>query len=74
MQEVIERGRYDEEDYKIDKRSEERPEEIIDMYEDIPTHLEPVYSAKSAKVAKEIKKKRKKVSRVLCSFHKEETQ
>ena len=35
-------------------------EEIIDMYEDIPTHLEPVYSAKSAKVAKEIKKKRKK--------------
>ena len=35
-------------------------EEIIDMYEDIPTHLEPVYSAKSAKVAKDIKKKRKK--------------
>ena len=24
VQEVIERGRYDEEDYKIDKRSEER--------------------------------------------------
>ena len=30
-------------------------EEFIDMYEDIPTHLEPVYSAKSSKVAEEIK-------------------
>ena len=55
IQEVIERGRYDEEDYKNVKDLKRDTEENIDMYEDIITYLDGVYSAKPAKKEEEMK-------------------
>ena len=52
--EVIEGGRFDEDDYNIVKDLKRDTEENIDRYEDILTHLEGVYAAKPTKFALEI--------------------
>ena len=54
VQEVIERGRYDKDDYQIVKDLKKDAEQNIDSYEDIVTHLDGVYAANPSKVAAEI--------------------
>ena len=54
VQEVIERGRYDKDDYQIVKDLKKDAEQNIESYEDILTHLDGVYAANPSKVAAEI--------------------
>ena len=54
MQEVIDRGRYDPDNYKIVKDHKKDAELTIDSYENILTHLDGVYAANPDKLAKEI--------------------
>ena len=50
-----EKGRYDEEDYKTVKDLKKDTEENINMFEEILTYLDSVYSAKPAKKEDEMK-------------------
>ena len=54
IEEVIERGRYDEDDFKNVKDLKRDIEDIIDRYEDVITYLDSVYSAKPANRDKEM--------------------
>ena len=54
VQEMIERGRYDEDDCNILKDLKRDTEENIDRYEDILTYLDGVYTAKPTKLAAKI--------------------
>ena len=54
VQEVINGGRYDKDDYKTVKDLKKDIEENIDRYEDILTHLEGVYAAKPTKYGVEM--------------------
>ena len=54
VQEVIEMGRYDEDDCNIVKDVKRDTEENIDRYEDILTYLDGVYAAKPTKLAAKI--------------------
>ena len=68
VQEVIDGGRYDKDNYKTVKDLKKNIEENIDRYEDTLTQLEGVYAAKPTKYGVEMDE----LTTTLKSLHREE--